>query len=55
MQREPSPSPMPATPIELAPRKRRCTMGPIEVSQKRIDANRRNALRSTGPKTVEGK
>ncbi|WZP00767.1 hypothetical protein EP7_002418 [Isosphaeraceae bacterium EP7] len=30
-------------------------MGPIEVSQKRIDANRRNAMRSTGPKTVEGK
>jgi hypothetical protein len=30
-------------------------MGTIEVSQKRIDANRRNALRSTGPQTVEGK
>ncbi|WZO98958.1 hypothetical protein EP7_000549 [Isosphaeraceae bacterium EP7] len=30
-------------------------MGKINVSQKRIDANRRNALRSTGPKTVEGK
>ena len=25
------------------------------TSQKRIDANRRNALRSTGPKTAEGK
>jgi hypothetical protein len=36
-------------------RKRSRTMGPIEVSQKRIDANRRNALRSTGPRTVEGK
>jgi hypothetical protein len=30
-------------------------MGTIEVSQKRIDANRRNALRSTGPRTAEGK
>jgi hypothetical protein len=30
-------------------------MGKIEVSQKRIDANRRNSLRSTGPRTVEGK
>jgi hypothetical protein len=30
-------------------------MGPIEVSQKRIDANRLNARRSTGPRTVEGK
>jgi hypothetical protein len=30
-------------------------MGTIEVSQKRIDANRRNAMRSTGPRTVEGK
>ncbi|WZO95935.1 hypothetical protein EP7_002908 [Isosphaeraceae bacterium EP7] len=30
-------------------------MDTIEVSQKRIDANRRNAMRSTGPKTAEGK
>ncbi|WZO98270.1 hypothetical protein EP7_005330 [Isosphaeraceae bacterium EP7] len=30
-------------------------MGPIEISQKRIEANRRNALLSTGPKTAEGK
>ncbi|WZO95783.1 hypothetical protein EP7_002753 [Isosphaeraceae bacterium EP7] len=30
-------------------------MGKLEVSQKRIDANRRNAMRSTGPKTEEGK
>ncbi|WZO97783.1 hypothetical protein EP7_004834 [Isosphaeraceae bacterium EP7] len=30
-------------------------MGTIEVSQRRIDANRRNALRSTGPRTAEGK
>ncbi|WZO97882.1 hypothetical protein EP7_004934 [Isosphaeraceae bacterium EP7] len=30
-------------------------MGTLEVSQRRIDANRRNAMRSTGPKTAEGK
>ncbi|WZO99760.1 hypothetical protein EP7_001373 [Isosphaeraceae bacterium EP7] len=30
-------------------------MGKIEVSQRRIDANRRNAMRSTGPRTEEGK
>ncbi|WZO97856.1 hypothetical protein EP7_004908 [Isosphaeraceae bacterium EP7] len=30
-------------------------MGSTETSQKRIDANRRNAMRSTGPRTVEGK
>ncbi|WZO96186.1 hypothetical protein EP7_003170 [Isosphaeraceae bacterium EP7] len=30
-------------------------MGKLEVSQRRIDANRRNAMRSTGPKTEEGK
>jgi hypothetical protein len=30
-------------------------MGKLEVSQKRIDANRRNAMRSTGPKSAEGK
>lgn len=30
-------------------------MAKIEVSQKRIDANRRNAQKSTGPKTPEGK
>ncbi|WZP00597.1 hypothetical protein EP7_002245 [Isosphaeraceae bacterium EP7] len=30
-------------------------MGKLEVSQRRIEANRRNALRSTGPKTAEGK
>ncbi|WZP00626.1 hypothetical protein EP7_002275 [Isosphaeraceae bacterium EP7] len=41
--------------IDHAPGKRRSTMGKLEVSQKRIDANRRNALRSTGPKTTEGK
>src|SRR5882762_11429156 len=28
---------------------------PMIVSQARIDANRRNALKSTGPKTPEGK
>jgi hypothetical protein len=37
------------------PRKRRSIMGILEVSQGRIDANRRNAMRSTGPKTAEGK
>ncbi|WZO98815.1 hypothetical protein EP7_000406 [Isosphaeraceae bacterium EP7] len=30
-------------------------MGKLDVSQKRIEANRLNALKSTGPKTVEGK
>jgi hypothetical protein len=30
-------------------------MSTLEVSQKRIDANRRNAMRSTGPKSAEGK
>jgi hypothetical protein len=30
-------------------------MGKLEISQRRIDANRRNAMRSTGPKTEEGK
>ncbi|WZO95708.1 hypothetical protein EP7_002676 [Isosphaeraceae bacterium EP7] len=30
-------------------------MGTLEVSQKRIDANRKNAMRSTGPKTADGK
>ncbi|WZO98533.1 hypothetical protein EP7_000113 [Isosphaeraceae bacterium EP7] len=30
-------------------------MGNPEVSQRRIDANRRNALRSTGPRSAEGK
>jgi hypothetical protein len=30
-------------------------MGKLEVSQRRIDANRRNAQKSTGPKTEEGK
>ena len=30
-------------------------MGMTSVSQRRIDANRRNALRSTGPKSAEGK
>ncbi|WZO97393.1 hypothetical protein EP7_004425 [Isosphaeraceae bacterium EP7] len=30
-------------------------MGKLEVSQRRIDANRRNAQRSTGPRTAEGK
>jgi hypothetical protein len=30
-------------------------MGTLEVSQRRIDANRRNAIRRTGPKTAEGK
>jgi hypothetical protein len=30
-------------------------MGNPEISQRRIDANRRNALRSTGPRTAEGK
>ncbi|WZO98855.1 hypothetical protein EP7_000446 [Isosphaeraceae bacterium EP7] len=30
-------------------------MGKLEVSQRRIDANRRNAMRSTGPRTEAGK
>ncbi|WZO98588.1 hypothetical protein EP7_000168 [Isosphaeraceae bacterium EP7] len=30
-------------------------MGKLEVSQRRIDANRRNATRSTGPRTEAGK
>ncbi|WZO98078.1 hypothetical protein EP7_005131 [Isosphaeraceae bacterium EP7] len=30
-------------------------MGTLEVSQRRIDANRRNATLSTGPRTAEGK
>jgi hypothetical protein len=30
-------------------------MGKLEVSQRRIDANRRNAALSTGPRTAEGK
>ena len=30
-------------------------MGTLEVSQNRIDANRRNAMRSTGPKSAAGK
>ncbi|WZO97010.1 hypothetical protein EP7_004023 [Isosphaeraceae bacterium EP7] len=30
-------------------------MGKLEVSQRRIDANRRNAQKSTGPRTEEGK
>lgn len=39
-------------PIQPSPEN---SAGEVEVSQRRIEANRRNALRSTGPKSARGK